>query len=143
MLIVARASALPELFAAAALDVLALAVDPGAIEEREVREVRAHGSSHEALLQQWIGECLYVHEVEGFACRRIEFSVFDLEPRAGGEPLRLHAFLHGEELDPSRHKPGRSAKGVVEVTIRALGNAGELEAGVIVQMNCSHRATDG
>jgi hypothetical protein len=44
-----------------------------------------------------------VHEVEGFACRSIDFAVFDSAPGPGGEALRLHAFLRGETIDPSRH----------------------------------------
>jgi len=94
---------LREAFANAALAVLGLAVDPASVTEREIREVRAHGTTPEALLIQWISECLYVHDVEAFVARRIDFVVFDTEPKPGGEPLRLHGFLHGEELDPARH----------------------------------------
>ena len=49
----------------------------------------------------WLGECLYVHDVEGFVAGRVEFAALDAEPRAGGEPFRLHGFLHGEEIDPA------------------------------------------
>lgn len=94
----ARGATLPEAFARIALAVLACIVDPDSVDEREVREVRAHGRTADELLAHWIRECLYVHEVEGFAWRRIEFAVFDAAPRASAEPLRLHAFLHGEEM---------------------------------------------
>jgi SHS2 domain-containing protein len=104
MLVTAVGSTLREAFANAALAVLGLFVDPSSVREREVREVRAHGATPEALLIQWVSECLYIHDVEGFVSRRIDFVVFDAEPRAGGEPLRLHGFLHGEQLDPARHK---------------------------------------
>ena len=70
----------------------------------DMREVRAHGVGLPALLHAWLQECLYVHEVEGFACRAIEFAVFETAPSAGGEALRLHAILRGEEIDPSRHR---------------------------------------
>ena len=90
---------LREAFANVALAVLTRAVDPASVEEHEVREVRAHGSSVQSLAANWINECLYVHEVEGFAWRRIEFAVFEAEARAGGEPMRLHGFLHGEPID--------------------------------------------
>jgi SHS2 domain-containing protein len=36
--------------------------------------------------------------------------VFDTSAGAGGEPLRLHAFLHGEEFDAARHRPGTLVK---------------------------------
>jgi hypothetical protein len=42
--------------------------------------------------------------VEGFACRAVEFVVFDAAPGAGGETVRLHAILKGEEIDPARHQ---------------------------------------
>ncbi len=98
----ARGATLPEVFARAALAVLAQAIAPDSILEREVREVRAHGRTAEALLAHFIQECLYVHEVEGFAWRRIDFAIFEAEPATGAEPMRLHSFLHGEELDPKR-----------------------------------------
>jgi SHS2 domain-containing protein len=98
----ARGATLPDLFAEVALAVLAQALDPSAVAEREVREVRAHGRTLETLMMNWINECLYVHEVEGFAWRRIDFAVFESAPTDGAEPLRLHAFLHGEEVSPER-----------------------------------------
>lgn len=110
--ITARGTTLREACADAALQVLALTVDPAVIEERDVREVRAHGPTAEALLCHWINECLYVHELEGFACRRVELAVFEAEQRSGGEPLRLHSFLHGEEIDPARHHLRASLKGL-------------------------------
>jgi hypothetical protein len=102
-----RAATVPEAFARAAMAIATRAFDPEVVEEREVREVRAHGASVETLFTNWINECLYVHEVEGFAWRRVEFAVFDAEPRAGAEPMRLHSLLHGNGLDrgPSGSEP--------------------------------------
>lgn len=98
----------------------ALAVDPVSVEERETRVVRAHGPEIETLLVSWLNECLYVLDVEGFVARRVEFLALALDAAAlGGEPLRLHCLLHGEEIDPARHllregSPGRvAAKGAV------------------------------
>lgn len=103
--VVARGATLRQTFADAVSALLALAADPATVESREVREVRAHGTSPEALLAHWIGECCYVLDVEGFLCRSIDLAVFDVEPKTGAEPLRLHAFLHGEPVDPARHRP--------------------------------------
>ena len=97
--LLARGPSLRDVFARAALGMFALMAGPPG-EEREVREVRAHADSLERLLVTWLGECLYVHDVEGFAAGRVEFAALDTEPRAGGEPFRLHGFLHGEEIDP-------------------------------------------
>jgi len=105
----ARGATLREAFARTVLALFARAFDLDSIQEREVREVRAHGETAEALLANWIDECLYVHEVEGFAWRRIDFALFEAAARAGAEPMRLHAFLHGEEIDPDRQRGGASA----------------------------------
>jgi len=102
--IVGQGRTLPDAFSGIALALFGAAVDPASLAEAEVREVRAHGPSVPALLHRWLEECLYVHEVEGFACRSIEFIVFDEAPAAGGEPLHLHAFLRGETVDPDRHR---------------------------------------
>jgi SHS2 domain-containing protein len=42
--------------------------------------------------------------------RRVELEVFDDTAKAGGERLRLHSFLHGEEVDSSRHRLGTVVK---------------------------------
>jgi len=110
--LIGRGQTLPEAFASAALTLFAQVVALDLVEPREVREVRAHGQTLEGLLVHWIGECRYVHEIEGFVCQRIEVLVFDAEPRGGPEPLRLHAILHGEEVDPSRHGPAGTMWGV-------------------------------
>jgi SHS2 domain-containing protein len=107
---------LPDAFARIALALFATVVDPEALDETEVREVRAHGPDAAALLRRWLEECLYVHEVEGFACRSIAFVVFDRAPGAGGEALRVHAFLRGEVIEPGRHE--------IRGRIRGLGAHG-------------------
>lgn len=94
--IVARGATLAQAFSEAALSVFALAVDPAGVAAREVREVRAHGPSLPALLAHLIGECAYLQEIEDFACHTIDLAVFEVDPRPGGEPMRLHAFLHGD-----------------------------------------------
>ena len=123
-----RAATMPLAFAQAALAIGAGAFDPEAIEEREVREVRAHGPTAEALFAHWINECLYVHEVEGFAWRRIDFAVFDAHSRAGAEPMRLHSFLHGESLGPGGPPPRGTLASISPgaVSLRALGDEFEL-----------------
>ncbi|MGH7298872.1 MAG: archease [Candidatus Rokuibacteriota bacterium] len=112
MELAAEGRTLPDAFARVALGLFAAAVDPASVDETETREVRAHGAGLPALLRRWLEECLYVHEVEGFACRSIEFVVFDGAPGAGGEPLRLHAFLRGEPVDPARHLTRALIRGI-------------------------------
>lgn len=107
-----EAPTLRDAFTRIALSLFAAAVDPASVDETEVREVRAHGAGVAALLRRWLEECLYVHEVEGFACRSIELVVFEAMPTAGGEPLRLHAFLRGEPVEPARHQVRESIRGI-------------------------------
>lgn len=110
---VGRGATLPEAFAQVALGVFALLANPASVEERDAREVRAHGSAPEALLVNWLNECLYLLDVEGFVPRRVEFTIFALDASApGGEPLRLHCLLHGEDLDPARHIPRETVRGI-------------------------------
>jgi Archease protein family (MTH1598/TM1083) len=130
--ILVRAPTLSLAFADAALAIGAAAFDLEAIEESEVREVRAHGATPEALCAHFIKECLYVYEVEGFGWRRIEFVVFDVEPRPGAEPMRLHSFLHGQPLEsggPALRRPIQSiASG--DVRVHVLGDHFELSIAI-------------
>jgi SHS2 domain-containing protein len=105
--IVARGATLQQAFTEAALSVFALVADPAGVTAREVREVRAHGPSLPALLAHLIGEGVYLREIEDFACHTIDLAVFEVDPRPGGEPMRLHAFLHGEPL--ASHGQGTAA----------------------------------
>jgi protein archease len=125
--LLARGDSLGEMLAQAALGLFALIADPAGVEARDVREVRAHAASPEGLLVAWLNECLYVHEVEGFVARRVE-------PRAGGEPFRLHGILHGEDVDAARHERGldvRSARSRDASVVRA---AGRLEGRVVLEV---------
>jgi SHS2 domain-containing protein len=94
---------LADAFAQAALGVLALIVAPDAVQARQTRDVRAQGESVEELLVNWINECLYVHELEGFVARRVEVTALE-----GNR--RVHGQLHGEELDTRRHRLGTVVK---------------------------------
>jgi SHS2 domain-containing protein len=123
-----------EAFAQAALGVFALAVDPASIEERESRVIRAHGVDPTRLLVNWLNECLYVLEVEGFLARRIEFISSALDNAApGGEPMRLQCLLHGEEADPARHVARESLRAVSADGAAVMGAGGGFEARVIAR----------
>ena len=115
-----RASA----FAQAAQGVLALIVDPGDVAEREHREVRAQGQSPEQLLFNWITECLYVHEIEGFVVRRVEVDACSATV--------VHGVLHGEELDTGRHRLRASGKAATmdHVSVGERDGRHELRIGV-------------
>lgn len=120
--LVVRGTTIRQAFVEAVVGLFSRVVNPGVVEPREVREVRAHGDSPEALLAHWIDECWYVHEVEGFACRAVDLVLFDVEQGTGGEQMRLHALIHGEPLDPARHQLGQMRKPIspADITIRPM-----------------------
>ena len=115
-----RASA----FAQAAQGVLALLVKPEEVAEREHREVRAQGQSPEQLLFNWITECLYVHEIEGFVVRRVEVDACSATV--------IHGVLHGEELDTNRHHLGTRVRAATTDQLSVVERDGlhELRIGI-------------
>ena len=115
-----------EAFAQAALGVLALGVAPDGVEERETRDVRAQAANLEDLLVAWLNECLYVHEIEGFAVRRVSVQRVD-------EAL-VHGVLHGEPLDPARHRLGTVVKGVTHHHVSVTETPAGAEVSVIVDV---------
>jgi len=119
-------STLAVAFAEVARGVLALAIAPDEIVERERREVRAQGETPEALLVNWVNECLYVHEIEGFATRRVEVTTL-----SGGF---VHGLLHGEEIDPQRHRPGTVVKAATHHQVTVTEGPGTAEVRLIVDV---------
>lgn len=132
--IIGRGETMQEAFTQTALGVFALMVDLASVEEREVREVRAHGATKETLLVNWINECLYIHDVEGFVARRIEFAVFNTSFETGGEALRVHSFLHGEEVDTTRHRLGTVVKAATLHETSVTGTGEGVEVRLVVDI---------
>jgi tRNA nucleotidyltransferase (CCA-adding enzyme) len=115
-----------EAFAQAALGVLALAVTPADVEERETRDVRAQAATVQDLLVAWINECVYVHEIEGFAVHRVGVH------RVGDDVA--HGVLHGEPLDPGRHRLGTVVKGATYHRVSVAETETGYEIRVIVDV---------
>ena len=82
-------------FARAAEGMFALILTAADVAIVELREARAQGATPEALLVNWLDECLYVHEIEGFAVARVEVDTCT-------DGL-VHGVLHGEPVDAVRH----------------------------------------
>jgi SHS2 domain-containing protein len=122
----ARGADRAEAFAEAARGVLAIAVDPLGVEERETRDVRAQAGTVEELLVTWINECVYVHEIEGFAVHRVE-----VERVADGI---VHGVMHGEPIDADRHRLGTVVKGVTHHRVSVVDTATGCEVSVIVDV---------
>jgi len=108
------------------LGVFSLLADPDTIQVRERREVRAQADGPEALLVTWIDECLYVHEIEGFVVHEVEMTVCT--------DTLAHGYLHGEPLDPARHRIGSVVKGATYHQTALTERDGRHEACLIVDV---------
>jgi SHS2 domain-containing protein len=115
-----------EAFAQAAVGVFGLLVTLADVAPRETREARAQADSPEALLVSWLNECLYVHEIEGFVACRVEMTVVD--------DTLAHGVLHGEELDPARHRTGTIVKAATAHHVKVERIASGHEVNVIVDV---------
>lgn len=93
-----------ELFASAAEALVALAMQPDAIEVRERFELAADGDSLESLLVNWLSEVLYYIDGRGLAPRR-----FDVMELAHGN---VSAVAWGEPRDGKRHPARLVVKGI-------------------------------
>lgn len=113
-------------FARAAEGVFALIADPAGIDERERREVRAQGESDETLLVNWINECLYVHEIEGFVVRRVEVDTL-------GSGI-VHGVLIGEEFDRARHQAGTIVKAATSHDARVIRGADRVDVSIVLDV---------
>jgi SHS2 domain-containing protein len=117
-----RAAAVAQL----TLGVFSVIADPATIQVTERREVRAQADGPEALLVTWIDECLYVHEIEGFVVHEVEMTVCT--------DTLAHGYLHGEQLDPGRHRVGSVVKGATYHQIALTEREGLHEARLIVDV---------
>jgi SHS2 domain-containing protein len=113
-------------FAQAAIGALALVADPQTVAARETRDVRAQADAPETLLAAWIDECLYVHEVEGFVASRVEVGTCT--------DTVVHGRLHGEPLDPGRHRLGTVVKAATLHEVSVQARDGRHEVRIIVDV---------
>ena len=113
-------------FARVAEGVFALIADPTRVEERERREVRAQGEPDEVLVVNWINECLYIHDIEGFVVRRVEVDTL----HSG----LVHGVLVGEEFDRSRHHAGTIGKAATSHEVRVARSADRVDISVVLDV---------
>jgi SHS2 domain-containing protein len=115
-----------EAFAQVTRGVFALLVSPDQLQPRERREVRAQADVPESLLVTWIDECLYVHDIEGFVAQSVEMTVCT--------DTLAHGVLHGEPVDPGRHRVGTVVKGATYHQVLVTERLGVHEARIIVDV---------
>ena len=113
-------------FAQAARGVLALNVAPEGVEDRESREVRAQAESPERLLVGFVNECLYVHEIEGFAVTSVDVTLCT--------DMLAHAMLQGEPIDPDRHRMGTIVKAATFHGLAVVEQPGRCEVTLVVDV---------
>ena len=113
-------------FAQAARGVLALNVEPESVEDRESREVRAQAESPDRLLVSFVNECLYVHEIEGFAVTTVEVTLCT--------DTLAHAVLHGESIAPDRHRMGTIVKAATFHGLALVEQPGRCEVTLVVDV---------
>lgn len=94
--IVARGATLVEVFEAAAEGMLSFMVDPGTVESRAWIERTMEADDREGLLLAWLNDLLVVLGAEAFVPR--VFVIDELGER------HLRATVHGEPVDPVRHR---------------------------------------
>lgn len=94
--IVVHASTLPELFETAAAGMFAFLIDPLTVENRAWRERRIEADDLAGLLVAWLNDLLVLLSAEEFVPK--VFVVDEV-----GERL-LRATVHGEPVDPTRHR---------------------------------------
>ncbi len=119
-------TSLAEAFAEATRGMFALVVDLSRVEPIETREVRAQGASLEQLLVNWLNECLYVHEIEGFVMRHVDIDRC--------ETSLVHGVLHGEEFDRERHRPGTIVKAATLHDVSVIEEHGRWDVRVVVDV---------
>jgi SHS2 domain-containing protein len=101
-----------ELFQNAALALISLAWSPEGIEEREQREITAHGAAIDSLLYAWLAEILAVADAEQLAFRRVEVKLLKLGDDEKELPGEVIGFAYGEKFDRARHTAGTYIKAV-------------------------------
>ena len=117
---------LPECLRQCALGVFNLILPIGLVQALEGREVTARGASPEALLVNWVNECLYVHDLEGFAVADVS------RPEILG--VGVHALLRGEPVDPSRHPRGALVRAAAREGLELREASGRVTARVILDI---------
>jgi SHS2 domain-containing protein len=109
-----------------ALGVFNLIVPAAAVRAVESREVAARGPSVEALLVNWLNECLYVYDIEGFVVQDVTSPAVTA--------ASAHGFLRGEPMDPARHPRGTVVKAATFQGLEVVQTPGQVSVRVILNI---------
>ena len=114
-----------EAFAAAAMALAAVNVDPKKIEQKQKIEVICMERDRELLLISWLNSLLYE-----MATRKMLFSKFHVEIKDG----QLTGCAWGEKLDIQKHKPIMEIKGISYSDLKVTQENGKWIAQCIVDV---------
>ena len=92
-----NAKNLKEAFSVAADAVINLTLDQDKVEEKETKEFEAQGKDLYYLLFSWLEEIPFILITEGFAIKRIEFTI------GKSDTYKINAKAFGETLDLKKH----------------------------------------
>jgi SHS2 domain-containing protein len=121
--IVARAATLPELFETAAEGMIGFIVEAESVESRVWVERRVEADDVEGLLVAWLNDLLSLLAADGFVPK--VFVVDEVNEK------RLRATVHGEPVDPSRHRFRLDVKAATYHMLEIRQADGEWRARVI------------
>ena len=114
-----------EAFAAAALAMVAVIVEPKKIEQKREVEIACEQPELELLLIDWLNSVLYE-----MATRKMLFSKFDVTIKDG----KLTAKAWGEKLDLKKHKPAVEVKAATYSDLKVAQDKGKWIAQCIVDI---------
>ncbi|MBI4768467.1 MAG: archease [Deltaproteobacteria bacterium] len=115
-----------DLFAQAGWSFFDIMIETGKIELRQERLVEVEAPDREALLVAWLGELLYIFEIERLALGRFSIQAMTFQT--------LSAQGWGEPLDPQKHQIKTVIKAVTYHQLRIWEAKGLWRARVIFDL---------
>jgi SHS2 domain-containing protein len=100
----ARGSSLGGAFAQAAIALMSIILDLSTVESVTIRSVEVEAADPSQLLVRWLTEILFLYDGKGFVTREVTIRQFT--------PTCIAADLHGDLLDPSRHRTRLDVKAI-------------------------------
>ena len=80
--------------------------ETGSVEEQEIKLVAKSSENIQALLYDFLGEIIYLHDSEGIVFRTVRVEELDEKNNA------VSAVLKGEKYDKNKHKPVYEVKAI-------------------------------
>ncbi|MBN1972882.1 MAG: archease [Sedimentisphaerales bacterium] len=118
-------ASMEEAFAAAAVAMVAINVDPEKIQQEQKVKITCSEQDRELLFIAWLSNLLYE-----MATRKMFFSKFEVEIKDG----KLTGCAWGEKMDLKKHKPVVEIKGISYSDLKVTQENGKWTAQCIVDI---------